>query len=88
MAAIGREGGHSRGARARAASGGNTDVAQGAGSQPFVGQANEERSSFESGRGSQSSGYGSKEHSGTSRNERERSDNSNEGNSFSRRERM
>src|SRR6186713_802821 len=46
MAAIGREGGHSRGARARAAaagniagSSGNTDVAQNNGSQPFVGQA-------------------------------------------------
>src|SRR5687767_1807911 len=53
MAAIGREGGHSRGARARAAAGstpnnlGNTDVAQGTGSQPFVRQANEERSGFE-----------------------------------------
>ena len=49
MAAIGREGGHSRGARARAAAdGGNTDIAQGTGSQPFVRQANEERSGFES----------------------------------------
>src|SRR5688572_33059021 len=41
MAAIGREGGHSRGARARAAaagSSGNTDVAQ-SGSQPFVREA-------------------------------------------------
>lgn len=57
MAAIGREGGHSRGARARAAAAsngnnsmtrsGNTDVAQGTGSQPFVRQANEERSGFE-----------------------------------------
>lgn len=53
MAAIGREGGHSRGARARAAAGsqqpGNTggDIAQGTGSQPFVRQANEERSGFE-----------------------------------------
>jgi len=55
MAAIGREGGHSRGARARAAatgqnvsspSGSNADVATG--SQPFVRQANEERSGFES----------------------------------------
>lgn len=56
MAAIGREGGHSRGARARAAAGssGNTDIAQGTGSQPFVRQANEERSGFESSsRGSQ-----------------------------------
>jgi general stress protein YciG len=52
MAAIGREGGHSRGARARAASGGNggstnTDVSQGTGPQPFVRRANEERSGFE-----------------------------------------
>lgn len=76
MAAIGREGGHSRGARARAAAAGvaavgaaagaiagaavlanrhsshsnegATDVSQGTGSQPFVRQANEERSGFES----------------------------------------
>lgn len=47
MAAIGREGGHSRGARARAAagtastSGNNNDIAQGSGSQPFVRQAND-----------------------------------------------
>lgn len=49
MAAIGREGGHSRGARARAAAAGNggRDVAQGTGSQPFYRQANEERSGFE-----------------------------------------
>ena len=52
MAAIGREGGHSRGARARAAAANNmgasnnTDFATG--SQPFVRQANEERSGFES----------------------------------------
>src|SRR5688500_8255091 len=67
MAAIGREGGHSRGARARAASGDggiNTDVAQGTGSQPFVRQANEERSGFEptSNRGSS---FGSPERSGS-----------------------
>ena len=63
MAAIGREGGHSRGARARAAAGAPsggavtprienrdtpTDVTPGTGSQ-FVRQVNEERS-FESGR--------------------------------------
>ncbi|HYH06788.1 MAG TPA: KGG domain-containing protein [Thermoanaerobaculia bacterium] len=75
MAAIGREGGHSRGARARAAAGssGNTDVAQGTGSQPFVRQANEERSGFESGnRGSSNSG--------SSRNESRSGD---EGSSFS-----
>lgn len=88
MAAIGREGGHSRGARARAAAGTAaavgaavgaaagiagaaiarhhsnetaTDRAQGSGSQPFVRQANEERSGFEStgNRGSGSSGFGS-----------------------------
>lgn len=84
MAAIGREGGHSRGARARAAAAGaavgvaagvagayaathrshdnsNTDVSQGTGSQPFVRQANEERSGFESGNRSSSSGFGSQE---------------------------
>jgi general stress protein YciG len=62
MAAIGREGGHSRGARARAATGSNggNDVAQGTGSQPFVRQANEERSSFESGNNRNTS-YGSQE---------------------------
>jgi len=75
MAAIGREGGHSRGARARATSGGNgnTDVAQGTGSQPFVRQANEERSGFEgSGSRGASSGssFGSQERPGTSRSER------------------
>jgi len=56
MAAIGREGGHSRGARARAAAtgqniqsptGSSGDFAQSTGSQPFVRQANEERSTFE-----------------------------------------
>jgi general stress protein YciG len=68
MAAIGREGGHSRGARARAASGNgggnsNTDVAQGTGSQPFVRQANEERSGFEpsASRGSGGSGFSSRQ---------------------------
>ena len=82
MAAIGREGGHSRGARARAAAGGaaavigaaagaiagaavanrdrhlhdtGTDVSQGSGSQPFVRQAHEERSGFESNRSSSTS---------------------------------
>jgi general stress protein YciG len=90
MAAIGREGGHSRGARARAAATGtaaaigaaagaaigagatyaathrensrdvNNDVSQGTGSQPFVRQANEERSGFESGnRNSNERGFGS-----------------------------
>ena len=41
MSAIGREGGHSRGARARAASQGGTN------SQSFNRQANEERSGFD-----------------------------------------
>ncbi len=84
MAAIGREGGHSRGARARAAAGSNAntgsnsgtgnDVAQGTGSQPFVRQANEERSGFESsGRGGAMGGnssLGSQERPGMARNER------------------
>lgn len=94
MAAIGREGGHSRGARARAAAGtaAAVGVAAGAaiagaayaathrgnshdntatdtphndtGSQPFVRQANEERSGFESAgnRGAASgSGFGSQD---------------------------
>ncbi|HEY0140300.1 MAG TPA: KGG domain-containing protein [Thermoanaerobaculia bacterium] len=59
MAAIGREGGHSRGARARAAgsSGGGNDVAQNTGGQPFVREINEERSAFErNGGGFSSSG--------------------------------
>ena len=53
MAAIGREGGHSRGARARAAATGSNvgvssgDIAQGSGNQPFVRQANEDRGQFE-----------------------------------------
>ena len=55
MAAIGREGGHSRGARARAAAAAGAPVVsspvsnldQETGSQPFVRQANEERSGFE-----------------------------------------
>lgn len=71
MAAIGREGGHSRGQRARAAAAnttsGGTDVAQGTGSQPFVRQANEERSGFET---SSNRGLGSQERPGTARGER------------------
>ena len=61
MAAIGREGGHSRGARAREAAGiggsasANTDIAQGTSTQPFVRQANEERSAFEPNRNAQQS---------------------------------
>lgn len=82
MAAIGREGGHSRGARARAqqGSGGNgatgsnsgrTDVAQGTGSQPFVRQVNEERSGFESSGGRNSGGMGSNDRNSRERDERE-----------------
>jgi general stress protein YciG len=87
MATIGREGGHSRGARARAAAGngssGGSDVLQNTGSQPFVRQANEERSGFEaSNRGAGSSGsgsFGSQERPGTSRSERDRDDSSSSG---------
>jgi general stress protein YciG len=83
MAAIGREGGHSRGARARAAaagntagvSSGNTDVAQSTGSQPFV------REATDSNRPSSNNNLGSDRSS--SRDERSGSD----GGSFSSRER-
>jgi general stress protein YciG len=78
MAAIGREGGHSRGARARAAAGtisGNTDVAQAAGSQPFVREATDSNSPVSG------NTFGSQERSG-SRDERS-GDSSNEGGSFS-----
>jgi general stress protein YciG len=90
MAAIGREGGHSRGARARAAAaggnGGNTDVAQsGGGSQPFVREAADD-----SNRGispnTGTSGFGSQDRSGNTRNDRS-GEGSNEGGSFSSRER-
>jgi uncharacterized protein len=81
MAAIGREGGHSRGARARAAasgiSSGNTDVAQNAGSQPFVREATDSNRPASN----SNSGFGSQERSG-SREERS-SNNSDEGSSFS-----
>jgi uncharacterized protein len=85
MAAIGREGGHSRGARARAAAtggNGNTDVASNTGSQPFVRQADD------SGRSTSSSmEFGSQERSpNNSRGERS-SENSNDSDSFSSRER-
>jgi hypothetical protein len=87
MAAIGREGGHSRGARARAAatggsqqSGSHTDVAQGTGSQPFFRQANEERGGFDSGaRAGGQSGSAARE---------ERSDSSSEGGPMSSRDRI
>jgi len=78
MAAIGREGGHSRGARARAAAGtisGNTDVAQSVGSQPFVREATDSNSPVSG------NTFGSQERSGS---REERSDNSsNESGSFS-----
>lgn len=89
MAAIGREGGHSRGARARAASGipgnsGNTDVAQGSGSQPFVREANDDRGAdFDSGRTSGNS-FGSQERSGNSST---RNESSSDDSSFSDRDR-
>ena len=78
MAAIGREGGHSRGARARAAAGttsGNTDVVQAAGSQPFVREASDSNSPVSN------NTFGSQERSG-SRDERS-NDSSNESGSFS-----
>jgi uncharacterized protein len=78
MAAIGREGGHSRGARARAATtgsnaasstgNGSMDVEQRSGSQPFVRQASEERGDFEKNSGRS---FGSQERSGSSRESRE-----------------
>jgi len=81
MAAIGREGGHSRGARARATTGttSGTDIASGSGSQPFVREANEERSAFDS---NANRGLGSQD-----RNRGDRSvEKSTEGNSFSSRD--
>lgn len=86
MANIGREGGHSRGARARAAAAtdtGRNDVAQSSGPQPFVRQANEERNSFDSNR--TSPGY-SKERSGSTRIDRNDSESS--GGALSGRERI
>jgi general stress protein YciG len=94
MAAIGREGGHSRGARARAAAtGGDTNLGgiynprpqsdETTGSQPFVRQANEDRGSFES--PNRNAGFGSQER--RPNNDRDRNDNSNEGSSFSDRDR-
>lgn len=102
MAAIGREGGHSRGARARAAAtttaaavgvaagaaagaiagaayatnrerhAHDTDITHSTGAQPFVRQANEERSAFDStsGRSSSSSGFGSQDDRDNDRNRR------------------
>jgi len=98
MAAIGREGGHSRGARARAAAGGSnltgssSDIAQGSGSQPFVRQANEDRSGYDastSNRGSATGGgFGSQERRPNNNNDRnERSDNES-GRDFASRDRI
>jgi general stress protein YciG len=83
MAAIGREGGHSRGARARAAAAGanagnagNTDVAQ-SGSQPYVREAADDSN--------RTSSFGSQDRS-ANRNERT-GENSSGGGSFSSRDR-
>ena len=67
MSAIGREGGHSRGARARANSGGN-DV-ESSGEQTFERQVNTERSGFESQNNERTS------HSDQRRNDTERGEN-------------
>jgi general stress protein YciG len=57
MAAIGREGGHSRGARARAGSpGAGNDVAQPTGSQQFVRQASEDHGGYDGNRSDRQSG--------------------------------
>jgi uncharacterized protein len=48
MSAIGREGGHSRGARARASQGTTSDSTRSAGPQAFQRQVGSERSGFES----------------------------------------
>jgi uncharacterized protein len=109
MAAIGREGGHSRGQRARAAAAATVagaaavgavagaaamaardrhthdrevDYSQGTGSQPFVRQANEERSGFETGRRSTEGGFGTQERGNRS------GDNANEGGPLSNRDRV
>lgn len=80
MAAIGREGGHSRGARARAnagqTAGSNVDVAQDTGSQPYVRQANEDRGRSES----NNNRFGSSS--------QDRGDNANDGGALSGRDRI
>jgi uncharacterized protein len=85
MAAIGREGGHSRGARARAASttGGGSDFAQ-SGSQPYVREANDDRGP-ESSSGNRSERQSS---SGTSSSREERGDSSSDGGPLSSRDRI
>ena len=91
MSAIGREGGHSRGARARAAAAGgapttsgNNDIAQGSGNQPFVRQANDRQANDDSSNASRGK-FGSQDR-GTSRNERS-SEGGDGGSSFSDRDR-
>lgn len=94
MAAIGREGGHSRGARARAASGSGSDqrpsdIAQGSGSQQFVRQDNEDRGSFDSNRNSSNFSSDRSDRSDRSSSTRqERSDKENSGGALSGRERI
>lgn len=77
MSAIGREGGHSRGARARAAQTGSTtsDTTRGAGNQSFERQVTSERGAFEQGGGNRggarTSAYSASDRgSSSSRNER------------------
>lgn len=90
MAAIGREGGHSRGARARAnsanpaaAAGSNLDVAQDTSSQPFVRQANDDRNRTEP-----RDRFGS-DRSASDRSDRsDRGDNANDGGALSGRDRI
>jgi uncharacterized protein len=84
MSAIGREGGHSRGARARAAAQGSSDTTSDftrntTGNQAFAHESNSERSAFENTQRAASSGtqrgnYGSSPDrgNGRDRNERER----------------
>jgi len=86
MAMIGREGGHSRGARARAASANpvppaiNNDVAQGTGSQPFIREANEQRTGIEP---ANRSGFGAQERSGMPRSNERPSDTTRSDSTFS-----
>ena len=84
MAAIGREGGHSRGARARAAASASSGISGAvvqhasdrSGAQPFSREVNEERGSFERGSSFQ-------ERQNTNRS----GDTANEGGAFSNRDR-
>lgn len=87
MAAIGREGGHSRGARARAASAnpvtGGSDFAQ-SGSQPYVREAND--GSSESASNNRTERQSSS--AGTSSSREERGDSSTDGGPLSNRDRI